>query len=63
LAWISKIFNQLIEKRNIILKYNINQFNNACFLCSEEFPDECHRRLLVEYFKEKIGDIEIVHLK
>lgn len=58
-----KIYNQLIEKRNIILKYNINQFNNACFLCSEELPNECHRRLLVEYFKEKIGDIEIVHLK
>jgi uncharacterized protein (DUF488 family) len=58
-----KIFTQLIEKRNIIKKYDISQFNNACFLCSEELPDECHRRLLVEYFKEKNGNIDIFHLK
>jgi uncharacterized protein (DUF488 family) len=63
--WIEyqKIFIQLIEKRKILQKYDISQFDHACFLCSEESPDECHRRLLAEYFKEKKGDVEIIHLK
>jgi len=58
-----KIFRQIIEKRNIAKKYNIADFNNACFLCSEELPTQCHRRLLVEFFKENNPDIQIVHLK
>lgn len=36
--------------------------NHACFLCSEPKPDFCHRRLAAEYFKEKHGNIEIIHL-
>jgi uncharacterized protein (DUF488 family) len=58
-----KIFRQLIDKRNINKRYNIKEFDNSCFLCSEEMPTQCHRRLLVEYFKEKNPDILIVHLK
>ena len=58
-----KIFRQLIEKRNIAKKYKIKDFDNACFLCSEELPEQCHRRLLVEYFKEHNPEVQIVHLK
>jgi len=63
--WIGyqKIFRQIIENRQIDKKYNIKDFDNACFLCSEELPDKCHRRLIVEYFKEKNEDIQIVHIK
>ena len=63
--WIGyqKVFRQLIESRQIDKKYNIKDFDNACFLCSEELPDKCHRRLIVEYFKEKNEDIQIVHIK
>ena len=57
------IFRQLIEQRNIEKKYEIKEFDDACFLCSEESPDKCHRRLLVEFFKEKNPDINIVHLR
>lgn len=58
-----RIFRQLIEKRNVAKKYNIENFNNACFLCSEDVPDRCHRRLLVEYFKKINPNIKIIHLK
>ena len=45
-------------------KYNIENFDGACFLCSEETPEQCHRRLLVEYFKELYPtNINIVHIK
>lgn len=36
--------------------------DNACLLCTEETPDQCHRRLVAEYLQGKWGDVEIVHL-
>ncbi|HPS29923.1 MAG TPA: DUF488 domain-containing protein [bacterium] len=53
---------KLLEKRGVSEKYNSSDFNNACFLCSESIPDQCHRRLLVNYLKRKWNDIEIIHL-
>lgn len=57
-----KIFRQLIEQREVAIKYDVNNFNEACFLCSEHLPDKCHRRLLVEYIKKNINNVEICHL-
>ncbi len=57
-----KIFMSLIEQRKVFSKYDITGFDGACFLCSEESPEKCHRRLLVEYFKEKNKNIQIIHL-
>ncbi|MCD6501585.1 DUF488 domain-containing protein [bacterium] len=36
--------------------------NNVCLLCSEATPENCHRRLLAEMIRDKIGDIEIIHI-
>lgn len=36
--------------------------SNACLLCMEEKPAQCHRRLLAEYLSEKFEDIEVIHL-
>ena len=59
-----QIYRKLIENRKIAQKYNIENFDGACFLCSEETPEQCHRRLLVEYFKELYPtNINIVHIK
>ena len=35
---------------------------NAVLLCSEETPDRCHRRLVVEYLQSHWGDVDIRHL-
>ncbi len=35
---------------------------NVAFLCTEDAPDRCHRRLVAEYAKRIIPDLEIVHL-
>lgn len=53
---------QLLEKRNIARNLKIEDFNNACFLCSEHLPDKCHRRLLVEYINSVFPNISISHL-
>lgn len=50
---------KLIKNRNIDGDiYNIN-LNNACLLCSEKMPDNCHRRLAAEFLKNE-GKIEII---
>lgn len=58
-----KTFNELLAERKISDKYNINEFDQACFLCSEDTAEQCHRRLLVEYFKQTNKDIAIIHLR
>jgi len=57
-----KRFSRLIIERKIENKITADELNNACFLCSEPTPEQCHRRLVAEYLKEKLGDIEIKHL-
>jgi uncharacterized protein (DUF488 family) len=55
-------FTRLIRERKIENKITAEELNNACFLCSEPTPEQCHRRLVSEYLKEHFGKIEIKHL-
>jgi len=34
-----------------------------CLLCSEHTPEHCHRRLLAEYLKKHLPNIEVEHLE
>lgn len=58
-----RIYTDLLKDREILQKYGVKSFDGSCFLCSEDTPEQCHRRLLAEYLqkhsKEKIA---IVHL-
>lgn len=36
--------------------------DGACLLCSEQTPEHCHRRLVVEYLRRSWGDVQIQHL-
>lgn len=54
-------FLKLIEQRQIE-KMSKDQVDGGCFLCSEDKPHHCHRRLVAEYLKKKWGDVEILHL-
>jgi uncharacterized protein (DUF488 family) len=36
--------------------------DDGCLLCSEEKPDNCHRRLVAEYLRDTWGDVEIEHI-
>lgn len=58
------IYTAILKERDILRKYGVKQFDGACFLCSEETPENCHRRLLAEYMKKHSAeDIRIVHLQ
>lgn len=55
-------FLQLMAQRKTEETIVRSAVNQACLLCSEGTPTFCHRRLVAEYWKEKWGDLEIIHL-
>lgn len=60
-----KEFNKIIEDRRIVDIFQDNYYKNyerVCLLCSESEADKCHRRLIAEYLKENLSDIEIIHI-
>jgi uncharacterized protein (DUF488 family) len=52
----------LLDRRKIIQKIEVDDLHHSCLLCSEHTPEKCHRRLLAEYLKNVRNDIDIVHL-
>ena len=55
-------FLDLIRDRRIEATLQRELFDRGCLLCSEDRPEQCHRRLVAEYLAEKWGGVEIVHL-
>jgi uncharacterized protein (DUF488 family) len=54
-------FNELLVTRKVEEK-NKDNFDRACLLCSEVEPDQCHRRLVAGYLKDRWKDVVISHL-
>ncbi|UUZ78756.1 DUF488 domain-containing protein [Paenibacillus sp. P26] len=53
----------LLEKRKIENRIDdILADEVTCFLCSEDKPHQCHRRLLAEYLHRHKKDIKVSHL-
>lgn len=40
----------------------LTRYSAPCLLCSETTADQCHRRLVAEYWAKHIPGLEIVHL-
>lgn len=56
-------FLALMEKRRIHHYLSPESLANSCLLCSEHLPDQCHRRLVVEFLARKWDvPIKILHL-
>lgn len=60
----TKIFNMLLKNRRVAERYSVEDFDGACFLCTEDTPEQCHRRLVAEFFMKHNPDknIRIIHL-
>ena len=59
------VFEKIMAERNIE-QYIENKYSkygglNVCLLCSEPTEDQCHRRLVAEYFR-MILKMQVVHL-
>ena len=58
-----EIYNKILKDRDVAKKYGSKAFDGACFLCSEDTPEQCHRRLLAEYLQKHSKEkVQIVHL-
>jgi len=55
-------FRELMTERNIENLVTPEQIDGACFLCSEAKPENCHRRLVAEYLRERWENVVIHHL-
>jgi len=55
-------YNQLIENRQIAETVDPSTLDMTCLLCSEPKADQCHRRLLAEYFHNHFPAIQVIHL-
>ena len=58
-----KVYTNLLDQRFVNSKYEVKNFDHCCFLCSEDTPEHCHRRLLAEYLKKQDPEnVKIIHL-
>ena len=55
-------FLALLSERKPEERISRAMLDHGCLLCSEDKPENCHRRLVAEYFRKKLGDVEIVHI-
>lgn len=57
-------FDKIMSERKLADEFasKYSDKENVCLLCSEATPEQCHRRLVAEYLKKNLENIEIVHL-
>ncbi|GIW13750.1 MAG: hypothetical protein KatS3mg062_1189 [Tepidiforma sp.] len=60
--WYERAFFALLAERRVEERVPRELVDGAVLLCSEATADRCHRRLTAEYFAERWGGLEIVHL-
>jgi uncharacterized protein (DUF488 family) len=55
-------FLALMAERKVEETLDRSVLDGGCLLCSEATPENCHRRLVAEYLKEKWSSVEIEHI-
>lgn len=59
-------FAELIGERDMVSTFlqvvQQDSWRKPCLLCAEDSSEHCHRRLLAEAIKDRVEDLEVVHL-
>jgi uncharacterized protein (DUF488 family) len=55
-------FLALLAERKAEKAVTPGLLHEACLLCSEEKPAQCHRLLVADYLHSQWGNLEIIHL-
>ena len=57
-------FEALMDERNVPTILDRSTFESllSCLLCSEDSPQQCHRRLVAERLAKQWLDLEVIHL-
>ena len=66
ITWVDyeRDFSKIMSERSIVndFKNKYKKYKNVCLLCTEPTPNQCHRRLVAEFIKNSLNDVEIVHI-
>ena len=57
-----KKFLALMAARRIETAVEKETLHEGCLLCSEDTPEHCHRRLVVEYLRSHWKGLDVTHL-
>ncbi len=55
-------FGEIIRERRIEGTIDPAMLDQSCLLCSEPTPEQCHRRLVAEYLRDRLGNVVLCHL-
>ena len=57
-------FRPLLQERDAqnLGQTLLERYQAPCLLCSEATADQCHRRLVAEFWAESVPNLQIVHL-
>lgn len=56
-------FMDIMADREIEERFDPQDLDGACLLCSEDTPHNCHRRLVIEYLEDRWGrSLDVTHL-
>ena len=55
-------FLEVLERRKVQDLVSAEELRNACLLCSEHTPENCHRRLVGEFFTQHFDGLDMYHL-
>lgn len=61
----ARLYKKNLREENLIAREKRAGWADGrfCLLCSEHEPDQCHRRLLADYFREHWADAKVIHLQ
>jgi uncharacterized protein (DUF488 family) len=57
----SKKYLEILRDRHVESIINRESLQDSCFLCSEDKPHFCHRRLAAEYFQSHFNNCDFHH--
>lgn len=57
-------FLPLLAERDVeaVGRELLARYRHPCLLCAEPTADHCHRRLVAEWWTERLPDVEVTHL-
>jgi len=56
-------YRKLLVERRVESRLVPQDFADACLLCSEPGPEQCHRRIAAEYLQLHWSDLKVSHLR
>lgn len=62
-GYVARFSALLAERPSVVVGQEVlGRYQAPCLLCYEASPEQCHRRLVAEYWRNHMPDLTVVHL-